>query len=75
MKKIKLFTDLENYLKDLSELLPSEKEFLTDKSLQYSISMLMMNIINCCIDLGNEVITIKNLGYPESYKDVFNLLG
>ncbi len=35
MKKIKLFTDLQKYLDDLEELLPTtEEEFLNDKKAQ-----------------------------------------
>jgi len=75
MKKIKLFTDLERYLNDLESLLPEEEEFLESKTLQYSVSMLMMNIINCCVDLGNEVISLKSLGYPGTYKETFSILG
>ncbi len=74
MKKIKLVTDLQRYLQDLEEIIPEEDEFLNNKSHQYSISMLMMNIINVCIDLGAEVVSLKQLGYPETYRDIFQIL-
>lgn len=74
VKKVKLFDDLNHMLSDLKEILPSEEEFLESKIHQYSVSMLMMNIINLCVDVGNEIITLKQLGYPESYRDVFTLL-
>ena len=74
MKKIKLITDLQKYLQDLDEILPEEEEFIDNKSHQYGISMLMMNIINVCIDLGTEIISIKQLGYPNTYRDVFTIL-
>ncbi|HLC88640.1 MAG TPA: DUF86 domain-containing protein [Candidatus Nanoarchaeia archaeon] len=74
MKKIKLVTDLQRYLHDLEEILPEEDEFLNNKSHQYSVSMLMMNIINVCVDLGAEVVSLKQLGYPETYRDIFQIL-
>ncbi|MBS3168851.1 DUF86 domain-containing protein [Candidatus Woesearchaeota archaeon] len=75
MKKTKLFTDIQKYLDDLEELLPAtEDDFLNDKKAQYGIPMLLLNIINACIDLANEVITIQQLGYPTSYRESFQLL-
>jgi uncharacterized protein YutE (UPF0331/DUF86 family) len=75
MKKAKLIDDLQHYLQDLEEILPDEEEeFLHSKTIQYSVSMLLMNIINCCLDLGSEVVNIKQLGYPENYRDIFSLL-
>ena len=74
MKKITLFRDAERYLHHLEELLPSEEEFLKNKGHQYTVSMLMLNIINNCIDIGNEIITIKQLDYPGTYREVFTIL-
>ncbi|MBU0457741.1 MAG: DUF86 domain-containing protein [Nanoarchaeota archaeon] len=75
MKKIKLFDDIHHYLSDIEEILPEEEEFLKNKVHQYGVSMLMINIINSCIDIGSELISIKQLGYPETYRDVFIILG
>ncbi len=75
MKKIKLFTDLQKYLDDIEELLPpTEEDFLHDKKAQYGIPMLMLNIINACVDLAQEVIALHRLGYPGSYRESFQLL-
>ena len=75
MKKAKLFDDLQHYLKDLEDILPeSEEEFIESKTVCYSVSMLMINIINTCLDLGSELINLKQLGYPENYRDIFTLL-
>lgn len=74
MKKNKLFSNLEKFLQDLEEILPEEEEFLKNKEHQYSVSMLMMNIINICLDIGSEIISSKQLGYPETYRDIFTLL-
>ncbi len=74
MKKIKLFVDLERYMEDLEQLLPSEEEFLKNKGAQYSVSMIVMNIVTTCIDIGSEVVSIKQLGYASHYREVFSLL-
>lgn len=74
MKKAKLVSEITRYLGELEEVLPEEEQFFKDKLCQYGISMLMLNIINGCIDLGTEVINTKQLGYPEKYKDIFNIL-
>lgn len=75
MRKINLVEALRRYCEHLGEILPpEEKTFLQDLSSQYSVSMLMLNIINSCIDMGNEVISLKQLGYPSTYRDVFTNL-
>ncbi len=74
MRKAKLVSEIFRYLEELEEVLPDEDQFFKDKLCQYGLSMLMLNIINGCIDLGTEVINTKQLGYPEKYKDVFNIL-
>src|SRR3989338_3469422 len=74
MSKISLFGELEHYLSDLEEMLPDEDLFLNSKVHQYGVSMLMMNIINACIDIGSEIISIKQFGHPGSYRDIFEIL-
>ncbi|PIN74242.1 hypothetical protein COV20_01345 [Candidatus Woesearchaeota archaeon CG10_big_fil_rev_8_21_14_0_10_45_16] len=74
MKKSSLFDDLHRYLADLDEMLPEEDEFLASKMNQYSVSMVMMNIINTCIDIAHEIIARKKLGYPGTYREAFTLL-
>ena len=74
MKKITLFKNVEQYLQDLEEILPEEDIFLTNKVTQYGVSMIMMNIINACIDIGNELITIRKFSYPTTYRETFTIL-
>ena len=75
MKKITLFQNIEKYLDDLEEIVPkNEDEFLSNKEKQYSVSMIIMNIINACIDIGQEIIINKQYTYPGSYKEVFETL-
>ena len=74
MKKITLFDKVGRYLQDLDEILPDEEEFVESKEKQYSVSMIMMNLVTACIDIGTEIITIKHLGVPSSYRHVFEIL-
>src|SRR3989344_3167977 len=75
MKKLILFQKLRAYLDDLEELLPSDvEEFLAHKSHHYSISMLMLNIVTCCMDIGSEIISLKQLTVPATYKDIFRTM-
>ena len=74
MKKLVLFRNLQKYLDDLGELLPEEEEFLSHKGHHYTVSMLMLNIATCCIDIGSEIISLKQLAVPATYKDVFRTL-
>lgn len=36
--------------------------------------MIMMNIINTCLDIAHEVIHIKGLPYPMTYRETFGRL-
>jgi len=69
----KLVSEIEAYFQDLSQLKP-KKEELYDKKMFYSISMILFQLINRAIDLGEEIITERKLGAPEKYKDIFYLL-
>ncbi len=69
----KLISEIESYFQDLSQF-KLKKEELFDKKTFYSVSMILFQLINRAIDLGEEIITEKKLGAPEKYKDIFYLL-
>lgn len=70
----KIFSDLERFLTDLEGIgIRSVKE-LEDARNFYSVSMLVFSIINRALDLGEEIISARNLGTPGTYKDIFFLL-
>lgn len=71
----KLISDLERYFEILRELKITKKSDLHDQKNFYSSSMVLFSILNITIDLGEEIISANNLGVPETYKDVFRLLG
>ncbi len=69
----KIIVDTKKYLKELE----SYKLKLTDlqNSKNYNAaSMLVFAILNRIIDLGNEIISAENLGAPNIYKDIMNIL-
>ncbi len=72
--KLKLLDDVRQYLFDLEEILPNEDDFLQSKPLQYAVAMLMLNIINKCIDLGSHIVSVQQLGFPETYGEIFAVL-
>jgi uncharacterized protein YutE (UPF0331/DUF86 family) len=40
----------------------------------YAVSMILFTLINRVIDLGDEIVTSRNLGVPGTYREIFNLL-
>ncbi len=71
----KLFADLERYFKDLRELNIKDIGQLDDKRNFYSLSMLLFSILNVVIDLGEEIIKVKGLGIPTTYREIFLIIG
>lgn len=70
-----ILEDLEKYLEEVESLLPVTTKVL-EKNLErkYSLAFLLEQIVNECINLGNHVISEKDLGTPTTFKDVFDLL-
>ena len=53
----------------------SSKEFKDDPSKYGSVLYFFQIAIECCIDIGNHIISRKSFRRPEGYKDVFAVLG
>lgn len=71
----RILRDLEVYLEDLDEIVPESKEELSkNKEKEYSSAFLLEQVVNECINLGNHVISSRNLDVPESFKQVFDEL-
>ena len=47
---------------------------LDDRRNFYAVSMLLFTLVNRAIDLGDEIVTSRNLGVPGTYREIFNLL-
>lgn len=52
----------------------NKKEFLLDEKTHYSVSMTIFTIINQTIEVGEEIIDIKNFKVPLTYKEIFTIL-
>lgn len=70
----KIFSDLDRYFADMNELHIKTPEDLKTKTNFYSVSMILLSSINRILDLGEEIIETKNIGFPSRYKDIFWLL-
>jgi len=73
LKISKLISEIETYFQDLSQL-KLKKEDLYEKKTFYSVSMILFQLINRAINLGEEIVAEKKLGSPEKYKDIFYYL-
>ncbi|MCH8519937.1 MAG: DUF86 domain-containing protein [Nanoarchaeota archaeon] len=63
------------YLKILNEFdIKNSDEFTSKTHDNLAISMSLFTILNACIEIGEELISIKNLEIPMSYKEIFTIL-
>jgi uncharacterized protein YutE (UPF0331/DUF86 family) len=69
----KIISDIKKYFKELKSYNLS-KEDLSDSKNYNASSMLIFAILNRLIDLGNEIISAKNLGAPSTYQDIMPAL-
>lgn len=75
LKVSKIIRDIEAYLKDLESHTPLSEEVLrSEKDKQYIVSFLIEQIVNESINLGNHIISSKNLEIPSTSKEVFDIL-
>lgn len=45
-----------------------------NKEKRYTLAFLIQQIVNECISLGNHIISEFDLGTPETYKNIFEIL-
>lgn len=74
---------IEIYLKELIKSLQKWKEyeekisrenFLSNEDYQNMIMHCMLKAIQASIDIGNNIIQLKNFREPSSYKDIFEIM-
>lgn len=71
-----------NYIEKLREVIArllkfrkySIAEFEKQEELQWALDRGMQIAVQCCIDIGEEVITGLNLKKPIAYKEIFTIL-
>ena len=70
----KIISDIYRYLDDLEKIEPKDLSDLDDIRNFYAVSMILFTLINRTIDLGDEIVTSRNLGVPGTYQEIFSLL-
>lgn len=71
-----------NYIEKLREVIArllvfrkySMEEFAKQEELQWALDRGMQITVQCCIDIGEEIITGLNLKKPTAYKEIFTIL-
>ena len=71
---IAIIRDVERFFTDLKEENIAKEEDLYPKGKFYAVSMILFSLVNRAIDLGEEIISTKNYGFPSTYREVFGLL-
>lgn len=71
---MRIIKDIERFSKDLSDARVKSIEELKEKEKFYAASMMLFSITNRAIDLGEEVVSDRKLGVPETYRDIFYFL-
>jgi uncharacterized protein YutE (UPF0331/DUF86 family) len=69
-----IIEDIKKYSQKLKERNIKKLADLDDLN-YYACSMIIFSVINRAIDLGDEMINSKKLGFPSEIKDIFILLG
>ncbi|MEM5828012.1 MAG: DUF86 domain-containing protein [Candidatus Aenigmatarchaeota archaeon] len=74
----KIFLYLKELVKNLEKWKQyekiSEEEFLSNEDYQNMIMHCILRAIQASIDIGNEIIRMKNFREPSSYKEIFEIL-
>ena len=66
---------IEKYLKHLNTFsFTSLEEFESQFNDYLAISMSLFTILNACIEIGESIIDIKKLEFPQSYRYIFTIL-
>lgn len=69
-----IIEDLGKYFADLDKVPVRNLRDLQDKQKYYAASMVLFQLINRTIDLGDEIVSAENLGMPGSYRNIFQRL-
>ena len=69
-----IIKDIERFFADLESFNIKTIKDISNKEKFYATSMLLFSIINRVIDLGEEIISERRLGFPSKYKEIFDML-
>ncbi|MFA4953085.1 MAG: HepT-like ribonuclease domain-containing protein [Candidatus Pacearchaeota archaeon] len=70
----KILADIDKYLSEIESYKINSASDLSDSKTYNASSMIIFAILNRLIDLGGEIISAENLGAPNSYQDIMNIL-
>ncbi|MFH1055598.1 MAG: DUF86 domain-containing protein [Candidatus Altiarchaeota archaeon] len=70
----RIVKEIDRYAVDLEALGVKKSQDLKDTEKFYATSMVLFSMVNQAINLGEEIVSAKKLGFPESYREVFTLL-
>ncbi len=73
-KAAKIIADINGWFLQLDKFGIKNQKDLEDPKNFHAVSMLLFSIINGTITLGEEIVAIKELGFPSSYREVFEIL-
>lgn len=69
-----IIKDIEKFFADLHKSNVKNLKQLENKEKFYAVSMMLFSIINRAIDMGEEIVSDKKLGFPSKYREIFYLL-
>ncbi len=69
-----IMRDIERFFTDLDKFQIKSESDLYHFDKFYGVSMVLFSIVNRSIDLGEEMVTDKKLGFPNKYREIFELL-
>lgn len=70
-----LLEKLKEYLSQLAELKKLSKDELIKKFTNVNSAKYLFQVaIECCLDIGNHIVSSEGYGSPEDYKDIFKIL-
>ncbi|WP_048146094.1 DUF86 domain-containing protein [Methanoplanus limicola] len=70
-----ILSNIKKYYREYEEITGEGGIPKRDEVLRYhSVSMILFTLMNLSFELGEEIISIKKLEIPRSYRDIFNVL-
>lgn len=69
-----IISDICFYLGEYVRISSGSEPDLDDKKTYYAVSMILFTVLNCLIELGEELVAGLDAGIPSTYRDVFRLL-
>lgn len=71
MRATETITRMERHIKNARNL---KNKDLTDQTTYSALAMECFQAVNAAIALANQLITEENLGFPATYKEIFEIL-